>query len=147
MAKRTIKVDSWVKTADGTEGRVCYIDARSGEAEILPRDGDRLVLPVSELRLAVEARRPPITGMPDVRPRCPFCDKFLRPDVQEFRSDGRDRMVPMSDYRLPIVRREFRGWRGYRIAKGNTFDKFCTLSCAYGFASAAFLAGYRIKRG
>lgn len=146
MTKRIIKVGSWIKTADGAEGRVMYVDARSGEAEILPRDGDRLVLSVAELRLATETRRPPITGMPELRPRCPSCDRPLRPDVQEFRSDGSDRFAPMSNFMLPIVRREFRGWRGYRIAKGNDRDRFCTLSCAYAFASAAFRAGYRIQR-
>ena len=149
MAKRPITVDSWVRTADGTEGRVTYIDARSGEAEILPKDGDRLILPVAELRRVTEKARPPITGMPAERPTCPFCGRPLRPDVREIRSDGLDRFAPRTNvqsWNLPIIRREFTGWRGYGIEKGNAFDKFCTLGCARDFANAAFRAGYRITR-
>lgn len=138
---RDIKVDSYVKTADGTEGQVTYISP-DGEAEVYPKHGgENLRLPVTELRRIPDTYklRPPIVGMPEDRPRCPFCNRPLQPDVRTERADHGDRYA--------VKRRVWEGWAGYAIERGNAFDKFCTLKCARDFASAAWRAGYRIKRG
>lgn len=65
-------------------------------------------------------RRPPIDGVPVVRPACPACQKPLKPFVK-------------NEYRV------FVRWRSYA-------DLFCTLRCALTFATLAHQAGYRLSR-
>ena len=70
------------------------------------------------------------------RPRCPYCDKRLRPQVVEERS----RRDTAGGFESVVTSRR---WPGRYAAYG----AFCTLRCCEAFANAAFKAGYRIKRG
>jgi hypothetical protein len=127
-----------VRTADGANATVRYIDPRDGMAEIITDDDITLTLPVAELKRVPRRVLPPIDGMPADRPTCPFCAKRLRPNVNTTHKGG--------SITGPIERRTFVSWNGYPIEGGNAFDKFCTLTCARAFANAAYRAGYRITR-
>jgi hypothetical protein len=126
----------WVKTADGSIGRVC--DLWRDQAEIqLDGDPDRKVLlPRSELRRITDPhnRRPPIEGLPPIaeRPRCAFCNKPLVPSVES--------IYDRTTSRTKLVRRVFEGT--YHVRSTH----FCTHRCAGDFARAAHKAGYRIVR-
>lgn len=153
---KSLKVDHWVVTADGARGRVSYVgkqyDAEHGGyskddyATIWVENSaeDQLTLPVGELKRIADPnrKRPPIDGMPEVRPLCPFCHKKLYPMVDEFKGD-KNRFDATAEWKKPITRRVFTGWRGYTTG---TDDKFCSLKCAYAFARAAFKAGYRMVK-
>jgi len=153
--KQTIREGHRVVSADGTRYEVRYVD-KSGDASLRQLDdndswrmGDELVtLPVSELKRVTKNAALPIEGMPDQRPRCPMCDTPLRPDLDKIREDGQSwfKPLPPGVAKMQLVKRVFKGWNGYQIARGNAFDKFCSLRCARQFANAAFVAGYRIKR-
>ena len=105
----------------------------------------------------------PLIGepVPEVlqRPRCPMCDKRLRPVIhtnfatkqsvrlayrREEQEPGVFRMVARPTGDVDTVTsdaksREWRGaWQGYGV--------FCTLRCAEQFANAAHAAGYRITK-
>lgn len=94
------------------------------------------------------------------RPRCPNCDKPLRPIVY---TDYGTKEVPVTSYRrvevvpgafrmearptgktatvpgdVPLARR----WTGEYAGYG----AFCTLRCCESFANAAYRAGYRITK-
>jgi hypothetical protein len=76
----------------------------------------------------------PIEGLPDKTPRCPWCDRALRPIVNELDAAGKSVYDP---HRVAlIVRRVFLRWNAYD-------DLFCRLSCARQFAVACYRAGYR----
>lgn len=145
MAKPgTLKIDHHVLSAEGTRYIVRYVALRTYDgveeeqadlAEL--RDGgswgeERITLPVSELRRVTAEQRVPITGMPEVRPRCVMCRKPLSPDVETKR-----------DLKYRVLSRTFRGWLGYATG-GTTDERFCTHRCEAAFARAAFRAGYRI---
>lgn len=138
-----LKVDHFVRTADGTIGRIRYIGRRYDTdkkdhvgdlyADVAPAEGGESVeLPLSELRRVPDpnSKRPPIEGIPEgERPRCPYCDKPLRLQAR----DEREKTQP---YR--IVKRTF-----WRYGKDGVF---CTDACGIRFAHAALKAGYRIVR-
>jgi hypothetical protein len=138
VSARPLRQGARVRTADGAEGRVRFVDAAAGRAEVVVDGSSASVeLPIAELR-RLAAKIPPIEGMPDgERPRCPSCDRKLRAILDVERAPG---------FRAVVVRRVFSRWDGYRIAPGNGFDRFCSLRCARSFANAAWIAGYRMRR-
>jgi hypothetical protein len=154
--KQTIKTGHRVTSADGTLYEVRYVHERHGDADLRQldesggwRSDDPLVtLPLNELKRVPKDKALPIEGMPDRRPRCPMCDMPLKPDLDKIREDGQSwfKPLPPGVSKMRLVKRIFRGWRGYPIERGNAWDKFCSTRCARQFANAAFVAGYRIKR-
>lgn len=70
------------------------------------------------------------------RPRCPQCDKRLRPYWETVKSERIDRPHGGHEYQNHVE------WRGGYHAYG-AFD---TMHCAVDFANAAYKAGYRLKR-
>jgi hypothetical protein len=151
MAKK-LAVDHWVKTADGAIGRVRYVgpqysngkftDELYAEIAIDNNLDETIHLPVAELSRIANPNKKlvPIEGMPDKRPNCVFCDKPLRPLVKNTYDNHEARHYGK------VTKRDFEGWQGYSIERGNQWDKFCTHGCALAFAAAAFKAGYRIVR-
>lgn len=156
--KQVIRTGHHVESADGSRYIVRYVNGDvSADLSPLTADGDwnmseYLTLPLGELTRVPVTKRVPIEGVPEQRPRCPFCDKPLQPELKQIREDGKDRYDTTTAAgalhwtKLRVVKKVFTGWKGYPVARGNAFDKFCTLGCARAFANAAFVAGYRIKR-
>jgi len=72
---------------------------------------------------------------PAARPKCPACDKPLRPNIVT--NTERDRTVP--GFALREVSRE---WTGHYRAYG----AFCSLRCCEVFANAAYRAALRVPR-
>ncbi len=70
------------------------------------------------------------------RPRCPNCDKRLRPLTTEEWTRQHD---AGGGFRSVVTSRR---WLG----RYHAYGAFCTLRCCETFANAAFKAGYRIKR-
>ena len=82
-------------------------------------------------------KRVPVEGVPAERPRCPYCNRRLRPvsnDTQEKQD------LPGGVWRLVVTRR---AWAGRWLAYAGLF---CRLNCALNFAVAAHEAGYRVAR-
>lgn len=133
---KPIKADHWVKTADGTIGRVRYVHEFRREADVaLDNDlNNTVTLPFAELRRVTDPRlkRVPVDGIPDPRVRCQFCDKPLA----YWTTDTRP-----SPWKAPTSR-VFSQWRGYPTGD----PIFCTMDHALKFAIASFKAGMRIVR-
>ena len=139
-----LKTDHWVKTADGSIGRVRYVHERDQTADVaVDNDWDQTItLPLTELRRIADPaeRRPPIEGMPAPgdRPGCGFCGRLLKPRV---RNVYHDVQVTAKNSMAPRVKaRIFEGWE-------TRSRVFCTHGCAGRFAIAAWEAGYRIVKG
>lgn len=136
---RELRHGHYVKSADGAEYCVSYVHpdnmgALKGMVDLTSTDGgSNTILPLSELKRIPDPRnqRPPIEGVPDVRPRCACCDKPLQMYTNNTYANG--------NYSGRIIRRVFNRWKAYS-------GLFCTLSCAHSFALAAHRAGYRIIR-
>lgn len=130
-----------VKSADGTLYRVQAVGAIA--AELVPLEigfsSDPAVLvslPISELRRVPDPRnrRPPIERLPVDRPRCAWCDRQLRPIVDEIRNPSQETTAPR------LLRRIFVQWREIERA-------FCSSKCAVLFAGASYRGGFRRARG
>lgn len=146
MAKPgALKVDHHVVSADGSRYRVRYVWEENGvemaDLVELAEGGDYTKLPTAELRRTVATKLPPITGLPEERPRCVMCDRKLQPstDYEYAKREGGSSIYSQ------VLKRTFRHWRGY-WANRTGDEKFCTTRCAMDFARAAFKAGYRIVR-
>ena len=74
------------------------------------------------------SKRPPISGIPSIRPVCQWCGKKLRPWTEDTYEGGR--------WSGQMVARKWAGWRSYR-------GLFHSLGCALDFAAAAHKGGYR----
>lgn len=128
------RVDHYCTTADGTLCRVTYINPAGTEAELSTIEhGGSLSLPVAELRRVPDPRnqRPPIAGMPTERPRCAWCDRGLKPLVDDTWNGDRGLGRRM-------IARVFLRWRAYESV-------FCTTRCAIRFAGASYRGGFRRK--
>ena len=137
MSRRPIGHGDHVRSAEGTIYVVRHVDESSATADLVELDAFEMdggaTLPLAELKRVTKRKAVPIENMPPIeeRPRCPYCNKRLRPRVDD------DRVYEPS-YR--IVRRWWAGdYHGYR-------QLFDTKKCAIDFAAAAHKAGYRIIR-
>jgi hypothetical protein len=131
-----IRTDHHVRTADGVVYRVRYVHEGRGEAELVPLDqtsNGSITLPLAELRRVAKTRVPRVEGVPAVRPRCAWCDRPLKPSVDNHYSDE------PQIWKRRIVRRTFAGWRAYE-------GVFCVQACAIRFAGASYRGGYRRQR-
>lgn len=77
----------------------------------------------------------PIENLPAETPRCPWCNRKLRPVVNELGANGKP-IYDASLAREMAVRRVFVRWNAY----DNLFDR---LNCARAFAVASYNAGCR----
>lgn len=138
---KTFSSGAVVQSAEGALYRVGYIDevSKAATLSLLNDDGgyaphaQLVTLPVAELRRVVDPckRKPPILGMPALRPLCQYCQCKLRPDLKVEHAGG--------SYSKAVIRRTFLRWNCYR-------GLFCTKGCAIEFAAAAHKAGYRIVK-
>jgi hypothetical protein len=139
----TIKPGHFVRTADGTIGKVQH-GIYQGIADVALIDdnwrytGTTVELPVTELK-RVPIPTPKVEGLPDVRPRCKYCDKMLAYWTTDERVKG-----PGAVWER-VVRKVFTGWKGYGGERRGV-PNFCSLNCALFFAEACVRAGYAIKR-
>lgn len=147
MKPGLLKTEHCVVSADGTRYIVRYVHkpgTPEEEAELRPlnddgswESGERYQLPTSELKRIPVTKLPPITGMPEVRPRCPMCDKLLLPWTES--THGK--------HYSQVVSRTFKRWRGYWAdSRTSQSALFCSMNCALYFARASYGAGYRIQR-
>jgi len=131
------RVNHYCTTADGVLCRVAYLGP-DGMADLYMVDNnltETIRLPVAELRRVPDPRntRPPIEQMPAERPRCAWCDRLLKPRVENVYSQE-----PQLWLRR-IVRRTFIRWRTVE----GVFD---TNRCAIRFAGASYRGGFRKVR-
>lgn len=136
---RELRHGHYVKSADGAEYRVSYVHPADtgplkGMVDLTSTDGgSSATLPLSELKRIPDPRnqRPPIEGVPDVRPTCAYCNRPLQMWLNDIYDTG--------NCTGRIIRLVFWRWKAYD-------GLFCTLNHARAFALAAHRAGYRIIR-